>query len=62
MKHSSTGRFFFVIVSALLLEDYVTSLKQAMTQEMLQDSVIAIHQEQGEHFKAYEAAVVATST
>jgi hypothetical protein len=28
------------------LEDYVTSLKQAMAQEMLQDSVIAIHQEQ----------------
>jgi hypothetical protein len=28
-------------------------------QEMLQDSVIAIHQEQGEHFKAYEAAIVA---
>jgi hypothetical protein len=42
------------------LEDYVTSLKQAMAQEMLQDSVIAIHQEQGEHFKAYEAAIVAT--
>jgi hypothetical protein len=38
------------------LEDYVTSLKQAMAQEMLQDSVIAIHQEQGEPFKAYEAA------
>jgi hypothetical protein len=42
------------------LEDYVTGLKQAMAQEMLQDSVIAIHQEQGEHFKAYEAAAVAT--
>jgi hypothetical protein len=42
------------------LEDYVTSLKQAMAQEMLQDSVIAIHQEQGGHFKVYEAAIVAT--
>jgi hypothetical protein len=28
------------------LEEYVTSLIQAMTQEMLQDSVAAIHQEQ----------------
>jgi hypothetical protein len=27
---------------------------------MLQDSVVAIHQEQGGHFKAYEAAIVAT--
>jgi hypothetical protein len=44
------------------LEDYVTDLKQAMAPEMLQDSVIAIHQEQGEHFKAYEAAIVATLT
>ena len=35
-------------------------LKQAMAQEMLQDSAVAIHQEQGEHFKAYEAAIVAT--
>jgi hypothetical protein len=47
------------IVSAAL-EDYVTGLKQAMAQEMLQDSVIAIHQEQGEHFKANEAAIAAT--
>jgi hypothetical protein len=39
------------------LEEYVTSLTQAMTQEMLQDSVAAIHQEQWEHF---EAAIVAT--
>ena len=31
-----------------------------MAQEMLQDSVIANHREQGEHFKAYEAAIVAT--
>jgi hypothetical protein len=42
------------------LEEYVTSLTQAMTQEMLQDSVAAIHQEQWEHFEAYEAAIVAT--
>jgi hypothetical protein len=31
-----------------------------MTQEMLQDSMVAIHQEQGERFEAYEAAIVAT--
>jgi hypothetical protein len=37
------------------LEDYVTGLKQANAQEMLQESVVTIHQEQGEHFKAYEA-------
>jgi hypothetical protein len=42
------------------LEEYVTSLKQAMAQEIFQDSVVAIHQEQGEHSKAYEAAIVAT--
>jgi hypothetical protein len=42
------------------LDNYVTGLKQAMAQEMLQDSLVAIHQEQGEHFKAYVAAIVAT--
>jgi hypothetical protein len=31
-----------------------------MAQEMLQDYVVAIHQEQGGHFKASEAAIVAT--
>jgi uncharacterized membrane protein len=46
---------------SVALEDYGTLLKQAMAHEMLQDSVVAIHQqEQGEHFKAYEAAIVAT--
>jgi hypothetical protein len=35
------------------LEEYVTSLKQVMAQEeVLPDSVVAIHQAQGEHFKA----------
>jgi hypothetical protein len=42
------------------LEEYVTGLTQAMTQEMLQDSMVAIHQEQGGRFEAYEAAIVAT--
>jgi hypothetical protein len=27
-----------------------------MTQEMVQDLVVAVHKEQGERFKAYEAA------
>jgi hypothetical protein len=42
------------------LEDYATGVQQAMAQEMLQDYVVALHQEQGKHFKAYEAAIVAT--
>jgi hypothetical protein len=45
---------------SVVLEDYVTGLKKAMAQEMLQDYVVAIHQDQGDHFKAYEAAIVAT--
>jgi hypothetical protein len=37
------------------LEEYVTGLTQATSQEeMLQDSMVAIHQqEQGERFEAY---------
>jgi hypothetical protein len=42
------------------LEEYVNGLTQAMTQEMLQDSVVAVHQEQGERFETYEADIVAT--
>jgi hypothetical protein len=44
----------------MALEEYVTGLTQAMTQEMLQDYVVAIQQEQGESFEAYEAAIVTT--
>jgi hypothetical protein len=41
------------------LEKFVTGLTQAMTQETLQDSVVAVHQEQGDCFEAYEADTVA---
>jgi hypothetical protein len=44
----------------MALEEYVTGLTQAMTKEMLQDSMAPIHQEQGEHLEAFEGAIVAT--
>jgi hypothetical protein len=46
---------------SVALEEYVTGLKQAMAQEILQDSMVAIHHEKGGRFKAYEAAIVATT-
>jgi hypothetical protein len=42
------------------LEECIAGLNEAMINEMLQDSVVAVHQEQGERFEAYEADIIAT--
>jgi hypothetical protein len=43
-----------------VLEECGEGLRKAMIEEMLRDSVVAIHQEQGERFEAHEADIVST--
>ena len=42
------------------LEEGIAGLHEAMINDMLQDSVVAVHQEQGERFEAYEADIIVT--
>lgn len=42
------------------LEECEEGLRKSMLEEMLKDTVVAIHQEQGERFEAHEAEISAT--
>jgi hypothetical protein len=45
---------------SIALEECVNGLSEAMIHEMLQDSVVAVHREQGERFEAYEGDIITT--